>query len=316
MPWRDFAKDWIGALSGSYRASFLGAEKSNGMAVFALQEGVPEEAEVRLTFPCGHRLTGRPVWQRPPASEEKAMLAFYAHELGLSHDELSQLEQAAGTRRNPRSPVRLWGRFPHLLSHGTVTRDLSLGGCRLEGTHEDLVGETVTFRMDLPGTLNPVDLQAEVVWSQDNQTGLKFVNLSVCHEALVLRALGEAVAPGSAFLPNHPGENSSCYAVEKDGEFTSLFLSVTNWDFHFKFEHATVKGNSAGCFERFFALESSSEIRALRNRLKVDLKRGKSLVHLYLVDAQDNVLLEIVGEEVTFERTPRAHLVREISQAS
>lgn len=307
MPWRDFANDWLASLTESYQAVFLGVEKKYEMAIFELDRRIPTEREMRLTFPCGQGLTGRPAWHRTPGEGENTTIAgFETHELGLLSDDLAHFQEAQGSRNRLRLPVRVWAKFQPLRPAATVTEDLSLSGCRLKGEHPSLLGQTVNLELDLAGLDGCAVIPSRVVWSKDGATGVCFLNLSVHDEALILKTLGEAVTSPSTFLPGQsPTEDTSCYAIKEEGPYTLLHLATRNWDFHFKFAHARVIGEGSGCFMKFYALESSPDMQKLRADLKIELERQKSLVHLYLVDSDHEVVLDLCGEELSHERVRR-----------
>lgn len=308
MPWREFAENWLSALSSSYQATFLGVEKENEMAVFELDRRIPTQRDLRLTFPCGQGLTGRPVWQRtPPDGSKTTLVGFCTHELGLTTPDLEQFEEANQARKTPRVPTRIWAKLAPLRPHGTVTEDVSLRGCRLEGQYDELVGETVELELDLRAHGEPTVVHCKVVWSAVGSTGLEFVNLSVVDEAAILKLLGKDVdaAEPSRFIPGGGAAAPNCYALSTEGEETLLYLAVPNWDFRFRFTDVTVEGEPVGCFHRFYALESSTELKDLRAKLQIGLEHSRSLVHLYLFDAEENIVLDLCGREGFHERTHR-----------
>jgi PilZ domain-containing protein len=222
------------------------------------------------------------------------------------------------TRGGPRVPVRLWVGFPEEPNRGTVTTDLSLEGCCLEGDFRDRVGQRMTLYLDLYDNCDPLKLKAKVIWSDPDKAGFRFLNLHVADEVRLLKNLGKATAiTPSNFLPSTL--QLSCpytYRVEASGDEASLFVSVTNWDVRFDFKETVTRGPNRGSFHRFQLFHSSGDIQRARSRRKVSLERQQQFIHLVLMDERNDVVFEIIGEEVGFERQQRpevAYLGEEVA---
>jgi hypothetical protein len=193
-----------------------------------------------------------------------------------------------------------------------LTANLSLGGCCLSLECQELIGHQVVLRLELPFLPEPTDFRARLVWSKDGRSGLKFLNLSLDQEQLLLRAVGQTLPKPSTFLPEREEQlAANSFKIVDEGEAAILLLSVPNWDYAFKFEHATVEGDREGRFDRFYTLESSEDLIRLKTSLGVCLQRQRNLIHVYLLDGSGELVTEIWGDEVWHDRLRResqAHL--------
>jgi hypothetical protein len=305
MPWKEFARNWRWNLTSTYRASFLGVERHNGFVVLELLGSAQAGEELRLDLECGNRLTGRPDWQRI-VDEDRTRIGFFVDELGLSAADLEGLPGAPGSRALPRFEQRLWARLLPAQEQGALTANLSLGGCCLGLELPELIGQERALRLELPFLPEPWDFRARVVWSKEGRTGLQFLNLTLEQEQLLLRAVGQPLPTPSAFLPEREERvETNAFKIIDEGEATILLLSVPNWDYAFKFEHATVEGDREGRFDRFYTLESSEDLLRLKTRLGVCLKRQRNLIHVYLLDGSGELVTEIWGDEVWHDRLRR-----------
>lgn len=312
MPWKAIAE----LLSNSQEASLRGLDPKERSITVELEAALPKRRRAQLTFPCGSSLSGVPVWQRRPGSGEGPVTAAFRLP-DLCDETWSEFESQSfkEVREHQRVPIRLWVTFPEEPRPGTVTNDLSPYGCCLRADFQDRVGTEVLFYLDLPDAGAPAKMRAEVIWSDGNTTGLKFLNVRACDEVRILRTLGrEATAP-SRFLPDLPlTAPAFTFQLERREGRVQLQLSVTNWDLVFEFEDSLVEGPSRGAFRNVDVLESSPALRELRAKLKIDLKESRALSHLRLHNDEGEPVLELVGREVEFWRLPRAPKVNFVEE--
>lgn len=305
MPWRKYTSDWIAALTGRYRATTVGSEPESGYLVVQVDKPVADGV-LKVDLPCGQQVSGRPAWTRR-GTESTTLVGFDSESLGVTDEAMDGLCPVPETRGSPRVPARLWVSFPEEPFRGTVTSDLSLGGCRLEGDFRDCIGRRLNLYLDLYDSCDPLQVRAQVVWSDSSQAGLRFLNLHVADEVRLLRSLGRAttVAP-SRFLPTASARCSPySYRMETEGKVSSLFVSVTNWNVRFDLQEVVARGPQSGVFKRFQLLHNSEDIHQARSRLKLSLGVQRQFVHLVLLDEEDDVVFEIIGEEVGFHREER-----------
>ena len=97
--------------------------------------------------------------------------------------------------------MKLWAGSPAPHLQPTVTKDLSLEGCRLAIGLSDYLGQTFPLYLDLPDTEGPVKVVAKVVWSGKDECGVKFLNLPTQSEIRLVRVLGKAAVGPSHLLP-------------------------------------------------------------------------------------------------------------------
>lgn len=309
MPWRKFVSDWIEALtspSGSLKVSSVGRESESGTLVCKVEDFDPTAngaQPVSLRFPDGQMVKRPPLWTRLSETCGSILLALKAD----CQHELQLLDRVSNTRRSPRIPARLWTLFLDGPCTGALTLDLSLEGCRVEGDFRSFVGTEVSLSLELGNSPEPLYLKARFVWAQQNQAGLRFVNLHVFDEVKLMRATGQVSAvPPSNFLPlSGNGKKLYEYALTpaQSGRW-ELEIVAANWCFRIELESVTSKGAARGTFDRFQLLDSSLPLQRLRARQKVCLNRPKRFLHLLLCSKGETVL-DVLGEEVEFARFPR-----------
>jgi PilZ domain len=318
MPWRKFAKNWSEAITQSWDAHVQTVVKAEKTLVVSVDKPLPIDRPVRLTFPCGTTLASKPVWQRQRIQERESILAAFVLLDSTEQEWTAVKEPRDGiTRGSPRLPMRLWVSFPENRRPGTVTSDLSLEGCRLEGDFRENLNEIIELFLDLPDTVDPLRLNARVVWAKERQAGLRFINLHIYDEVRLLRTLGKTATPPSYFLPNLELKAPSfTYTVNRQAEHVELLLSMANWDVRFDIGSAEFSGNQRGAFQRIEVLSSTDALTRLRGNLGICLTEPQTLVHLRLYDDQNCILFEVLGREIGFhrqERLPRQEPFSEVA---
>ena len=307
MPWKQLAGLWTAAAKAEKDARFKGLDARDKAVLVELPEALAENQKARLSFPCGGSLDGAPLWQRRSGAESRGTLAaFKVRETdGEGWDQGSNVALSR-IRRAPRVNTRLWVGFPDLERAGTVTRDLSLEGCRVKGKLTAKLGERIKIYLDLPDSQAPLSVMAQVKWVTEEQTGLRFVNLHSQDEVRLLKTLGMATVPASRFKPEIDIVSPPfTYKMVQNGPITKLLLSVSNWDVSFSFQDAEIRGPQRGAFERFETPVSSEDMAHYKAQTKISLAEARSVVCLRLFDQDDNLVFEIIGREIGFTREKR-----------
>lgn len=307
MPWNHLTsllKDNRNRHRGSVEG-FCGDQQA---VLVKLESPLPEERQAKLTFPCGQSLSAEPLWQR--RSDQRESLAAFP--LGAACPEelesLGELLQSDEVMRSyARHDLRMWVTFPKAEFPGTLTKNLSLEGCCILGDFRSELGEILEFYLDLPDCSDPAKVTALVAWATGNEAGFRFINTPAEIEVRLLRSLGRSVVKPSSFLPcRQLTAPSYSYRLDCVGESDlSLLLSVANWDVEFVFRNGSAVGADHGAFERFVLQNSSEALTHLKSTLKVDLEHQREWLHLLLLDDDGNLVLEIWGEEISFQRVPR-----------
>ena len=303
MAWTTFGN----LLAQTREASLQGLDPRERSVMVELETALPQKRKARLTFPCGGSVSGLPVWQRKPEEPDGPVMAAFRLP-DLCDDTWATLaeDRPKEVRDYPRVPIRLWASFPEEARPGTVTKDLSPHGCCLEVDFSNRIGEIVSIYLDLPDASAPARLQAKIMWSENSNTGFKFLNLTACDEVRILRTLGEETTTPSHFLPKLE-LNAPAYTFRLSrAERTRLQLTITNWDVSFEFEDVEVSGLERGAFKTVEVLGCSPALRALRAATKIDLEESRKLTHLKLLDEGGKTILELVGREVGFWRESRS----------
>ena len=212
------------------------------------------------------------------------------------------------TRRSPRAAVRFWTLFlggPH---YGALTVELSLEGCRVEGDFRDLVGKEARLCLELSDAPEPLMLKGRFVWADGEHAGIQFLNLHVFDEVRLLRTLGQVSSvPPSTYLPASPslGTDYEYTLTSVDEEHYRLEIVAPNWNFLIAFKSTTVIGPPRGKFHHFQLQDSSLPLQRLRARQRICLEKPKLYRHLFLINSAGETVLDLLGEEVGFERYPR-----------
>jgi hypothetical protein len=84
-----------------------------------------------------------------------------------------------------------------------------------------------------------------------------------------------------------------------------LEIEAPNWCFRIYLEAATMVGPPRGSFHLFQLQDSSVPLQRLRVRQKICLERPKKFLHLLLKKSNGETVLDLLGEEVGFERQAR-----------
>lgn len=317
MPWKDLTSLWTESNHVKGEAKFKGLDRQEKSILVEMPNAIPQNRTARLTFPCGGKLDGAPLWQRNSGVESRGTLAaFKVHETHEENWSNTSMDPHSKVRRSPRANLRLWVGFPELQRPGTVTQDLSLEGCRVNGDFRGHLGERLKLYMDLPDALAPLRIEGRVTWATSDEAGLRFINIHSQDEVRLLKTLGMAAVPASRFVPG-VGIVSPAFTyrlTQKDSE-TTLLLSVANWDVSFTFQNAQVTGRREGAFQRFETPLSNDEISAYRTKSKISLSEAKHILCLRLFDNEDRLLLEVIGRETGFRREKRilAAIYQELS---
>lgn len=307
MPLLSLASGLAKALDSGLGAIPVSYESSSNSLICEVEQPIRNGAPVLLRFSDGSRLDAVSSWQRTNSRAGPYLTAFRA-----SPPELP-LETAPSPghklRGSLRVPMRLWVSFEN--GDGTVTADLSPEGCRVQGELDPRQGEPISLYLDLPDQCGPLRASAEVVWSRGGETGLRFLNLCAGDEIRLLRCLGHATISTSSFLPQHFSTAPPfLYLLEQTDSGLALRISVTNWDFIFHLDHATIEGEMKGAFRHCEVKMSSPELLSLKQDLKISLEQERHLLHLVLFDGEDRAVLEVVAQETGFQRLPRSHAMK------
>ncbi len=217
------------------------------------------------------------------------------------------LERAPQTRRSPRVAARLWTIFLDGPRTGALTADLSLEGCRVEGDFRSFLGTEVRLRLELHDASEPLSVNGRIVWASREQAGLQFLNLHVFDEVRLSRALGQVSSvPPSSFIPASKFGDACDYKLSPIGEGRyRLEIVAPNWRFLIDLDSATAVGPLRGAFHKFQLQDSSLPLQRLRTNQKICLERPKRFLHLLLKSSDGETVLDVLGEEVGFERRPR-----------
>lgn len=305
MPFLSLAKTLGNAFDSGLGATIVTYEASTESLICELEQAITDDAPVQLRFSNGSSLKASSHWQRAADHKGSHLTAFRA----ALPQPIEESQSGVKLRGSVRVPIRLWVNLED--GTGTVTSDLSPEGLRIESDLRTRVGTTISLYLDLPDQDGPLSARAKVVWSREDEAGLQFQNLAATDEIRLLRCLGKAVTHrASSFLPGHfKTAPPYLYTLDQTAECSVLHLSVTNWDFVFQLNRAEVRGQQRGAFGRCEVLHSSPELLALKQKLKISLEEERQLLHLRLFDDEGSLLLEVVAQEVSFQRRPRSHSV-------
>lgn len=115
-----------------------------------------------------------------------------------------------------------------------------------------------------------------------------------------------SVAP-SRFLPSMPTlSDPYTYRLTISPENNaSLTLCVTNWTLTLDIKPIILRGPECGTYHRIIHADSSAGLTRIKGEQKISLERETKLLHLTLVDRENQSVFEILGEELGFERQPR-----------
>jgi hypothetical protein len=214
----------------------------------------------------------------------------------------------SGTRLHARQDLRRWVSFPKLKGVGCVTKDLSVEGCRIDLSLAGRVGETHPVEVELPGSQRSISVLAKILWSQEGESGLRFLNMHIQDEAALAQSLG---------VPTHPTKenweqiwrrsmDALTYRItRRDDKVVILDFETPNWLATFEIERSEILGDWAGVFTEVVSIESSPQLIDLRGKPGLSLDRRRSLIHLKLLRADGEEALTIWGIEQSFRRMPR-----------
>ncbi len=305
MPFLSLAKTLGNAFDSGLNATVVTYEASSESLICELEQAISNGAPVQLRFSNGSSLKANSQWQRAADHKGSHLTAFRTP---ISQF-IEQSHPGVKLRGSARVPIRLWVNLEN--GTGTVTSDLSPEGLRIQSDLRQQVGTTTSLYLDLPDQDGPLSVRARVVWSTRAEAGLQFQNLAAADEIRLLRCLGQATTQrASNFLPDHfQTAPPYRYTLDQTSNSSVLHLSVTNWDFVFQLNRAEVRGQHRGAFGRCEVLQSSPELLALKQKLKISLEQERQLLHLRLFDNEDSLVLEVVAQEVSFQRRPRSQSV-------
>ena len=310
MPWKNLLRKWTESLKSpatSLQVTSFGREPESQTLVCRVDNLTSCSGESRLLslrFPDGQTLVRPALWIRPSSTREPALVGLEAD----CGNELRLLDKHPHTRRAPRVAARFWTIFLDGPRTGALTSDLSLEGCRVEGDFQDFLGKEIRLCLELSDASEPLHLRGRIVWAGKEQAGIQFLNLHVFDEVRLLRTLGQvsSVRP-STYLPTAPNSGNAYEYIltPADDGRCKLEILAPNWCFRIHLEAATVVGPSRSTFHQFQLQDSSQPLQRLRARQKICLERPKRLLHLLLKGFDGATVLDVLGEEVGFERQAR-----------
>ena len=309
MIWKKLT-EWIEQRPPGLAAHPLEFDDNRNLLICEVTEPLDESQELKLTFPCGNSVETRPVWQRSEA-EEQSLAAFCWEGLSPLEGPVNTRddEPRASTRLQERQSKRLWVSFASFERNGTVTRNLSLGGCQLVGDFRDDLGAILSLYLELPDGLDLMKVNARVVWADGKNGGLQFVNLKTADEQRLLRNLGVTDLPPPSPLPSFftSGEELLFEVKLLENRRLSLEVSLENWDLYFLLEDADMRGQQSGSYEKGRVLDWSPELADLKARLRLELSERHQLVHFHFLDGEGDIVCEAWGREIEFRSHRRGH---------
>lgn len=190
-------------------------------------------------------------------------------------------------RRHKRYPLPTRVSIPGRNLNASAT-EISVSGCRIEtdlGTHK---GTRLPVLLKFPDGRQPIPLEGEVVWSNGNQSGIRFINTPLPYERRLLNFLGEE----SRDTARSPRPSQGTFRWFEVGGSKLLRLDLPNWVFIYTISDGQVSGPRQGTFSSLYDLDSE-RMNDSRN------------LHFLLLDEHDELVLEVKGLEVGFHKKAR-----------